>query len=217
MAALLTIESQNSDKVALYLGRVPRARRAGAAARHQRERSCSSSSQPEGVRFGLGAVKGVGEGAILSILEARAALGGRIASLFELAEHVDLRLVNKKVLESLVKAGAFDALAPPAAASRYLSWRAARCSPASTASSTTAAGTRSDREQGQSQLFGGDASAGRRADDDAALPDAPAVDRDARRSPFEKEALGLYMSGHPLQRVRRRCSHALGARARSAT
>ncbi len=66
-------------------------------------------------------MKGAGEGAIRSIVEARADDGRRRPSLFELAEHVDLRLVNKKVLESLIKAGAFDSLAP--AGRRRATWR----------------------------------------------------------------------------------------------
>ena len=111
MAALLTIESQNSDKVALYLAEcrdlgVPMLPADINASELQ------FVVQPDGVRFGLGAVKGAGEGAIRSILETRATLGGKITSVFALAEHIDLRLVNKKVLESLVKAGAFDSLAP---------------------------------------------------------------------------------------------------------
>ncbi len=67
---------------------------------------------PQGVRFGLTAIKNVGEGAIESILEVRRQKG-RIRSLQDLCEGLDLRLVNKRVLEALVKAGALDALAPP--------------------------------------------------------------------------------------------------------
>ena len=111
MAALLTIESQNSDKVSLYLAEC---RELGVPILPPdiNESALHFVVQPGGVRFGLGAVKNVGEGAILSMLNARQALKGRITSLFELAEHVDMRLVNKKVFESLAKAGAFDALAP---------------------------------------------------------------------------------------------------------
>src|SRR5262249_16737801 len=64
---------------------------------------------PDGVRFGLAAIKNVGEGAIASILSVRASQ--RITSLHALCADLDLRLVNKRVLESLVKAGAFDSLA----------------------------------------------------------------------------------------------------------
>src|SRR5690606_3687421 len=78
--------------------------------------------EPGGVRFGLSAVKGAGESAVRSVLDARKDLGGTIRSLFALAERVDLRLVNKKVLECLTKAGAFDSLAP-GGREAYLSWR----------------------------------------------------------------------------------------------
>ena len=111
MAALLTIESQNSDKIALYLAEC---RELGVPVLPP---DINASELPfvvqaEGVRFGLGAVKGAGEGAIRSLLEVRRQLGGQIPSLFALAEHVDLRLVNRKVLEALAKAGAFDCLLP---------------------------------------------------------------------------------------------------------
>src|SRR6185312_7973677 len=66
--------------------------------------------EKEGVRFGLCAVKNVGEGAILSMLGVRKELG-RVDSLFTLCERVDQRLVNKRPLESLVKAGAVDSMA----------------------------------------------------------------------------------------------------------
>src|SRR5262249_23747027 len=121
MASLLTIESQNSDKIALYL---TECRELGVPVLPPdiNQSQLQFVVQPEGVRFGLGAVKGAGEGAIASILETRTSLGGAISSVFALAEHVDLRLVNKKVLESLIKAGAFDRLAPSGRGS-YLAWR----------------------------------------------------------------------------------------------
>ncbi len=71
----------------------------------------------KGVRFGLTAIKNVGEGAIESLLEVRAKQG-RITSLHALCEDLDLRLVNKRVFESLVKAGAFDSLARGSGAGR---------------------------------------------------------------------------------------------------
>src|SRR5471030_1315715 len=122
MAALLTIESQNSEKVALYLAEC---RDIGVPVLPPdiNASELPFTVRPEGVRFGLGAVKNVGEGAILSLLESRRALNGKITSLFELAEHIDLRLVNKKVLESLAKAGAFDSLCPATVVSMP-AWRA---------------------------------------------------------------------------------------------
>ncbi len=108
MAALLTIESQNTDKLAMYLHEckdlgVP------ILAPDLNASALAFVVTPDGVRFGLGAVKNVGEGAIASMVQARQTQGG-FTSLYRLCEDVDLRLVNKRVLESLAKAGALDGL-----------------------------------------------------------------------------------------------------------
>jgi DNA polymerase-3 subunit alpha len=194
MAALLTIESQNSDKVALYLAEC---RELGVPVLppDANASELQFTVQPDGVRFGLGAVKGAGEGAIRSILTTRASLGGSIPSVFALAEHADLRLVNKKVLEALVKAGAFDRLAP-GGQSGYLAWRP-RLMAGLDRVLDHGSRHQKDRDQGQSQLFGG-APEEQAALDQAALPEArPWTETEALA--FEKEALGLYMTGHPLQ------------------
>jgi DNA polymerase-3 subunit alpha len=200
MAALLTIESQNADKVALYLGEC---RELGVKILppdvNASELGFTVTS--DGVRYGLGAVKNVGEGAIESILAVRKTQG-RIASLYELGEHVDLRLVNKRVLESLVKGGAFDSLAaawgrpsgPPSVPSA-----AVRSRLLAAVDRAIEHGSRrqSDRDRGQSQLFGGDDA---EADGGSApLPDVPPW-TEAQQLAFEKEALGLYLSGHPIDR-----------------
>ena len=69
------------------------------------------------IRFGLGAVKGVGEGAVEVIKQARAQ-GGPLLSLFDFCRRVDGRKVNRKVIEALVKAGAFDGVAQQNGVSR---------------------------------------------------------------------------------------------------
>ena len=109
MAALLTIEAANTDKLAMYLGEC---RDLGVPILPPdiNTSQLAFTVEKEGVRFGLCAVKNVGEGAILSMLDVRKELG-RIDSLYTLCEQVDQRLVNKRPLESLVKAGAFDSLA----------------------------------------------------------------------------------------------------------
>ena len=109
-AALLTIEAQNTDKLALYLGEC-RDRGIPVLPPDINESQLRFTVEPEqGVRFGLTAIKNVGEGAIESLLAVRAKQG-RIRSLHALCEDLDLRLVNKRVFESLIKAGAFDSLA----------------------------------------------------------------------------------------------------------
>ncbi len=215
MAALLTIESQSSDKIAEYLAECrelgvpvfpPDINASDMAFTVQ-----TTEAGTRGVRFGLGAVKGAGEGAIRSLLAARNTLG-KVTSLFALAEHLDLRLMNKKVLESLIKAGACDNLAP-GGSDGYLKWRPR----------VLAGGDRildhggrhqRDRDQGQTHLFGGGESASDPLDDDSILPDADAWTETLALA-FEKEALGLYMSGHPLQRYATAIA-AVGARTVSA-
>jgi DNA polymerase-3 subunit alpha len=120
---------------------------------------------------------------------------GRIDSLYTLCEYADLRLVNKRVLESLVKAGALDSLVP--AAGGTVGARRARLFAAVDKAIEHGGRHQRDREKGQSQLFGG-------SDDDSSsaavpLPDAPAW-AEIQQLAGEKEALGLYMSGHPLDR-----------------
>ncbi len=194
MASLLTIESQNTDKIALYLAEC---RELGVPVLPPDVNASEARFivEPDGVRFGLGAVKGVGLLAVQSIVAARKTLGG-LDSLFKLAEHLDLRLVNKKVLECLVKAGAFDGLSPDGRAG-YLAWR-----PRLLASLDRILdhGNRHqrDRDQGQTQLFGDDG-AGATDTDAGALP-AVAAWSETEALAGEKEALGLYMSGHPLSR-----------------
>jgi DNA polymerase-3 subunit alpha len=195
MAALLTIESENSDKIALYLDEC---RELGVPVLPPdiNRSELAFVVQPEGVRFGLGAVKGAGQGAIQSVLDARRDVGGTITSLFALVEHVDLRLVNKKVLEALIKAGALDGLAAQGR-ENYLGWRARL---AAGIDRVLDHGSRhqKDRSQGQELLFGGGES-GHPPDDEASMPPVrPWTETEALAG--EKEALGLYMSGHPLQR-----------------
>src|SRR5215475_12596183 len=108
-SALLTIEAQNTDKLALYLGEC-REHEIPVLPPEINESQLRFSVEPDrGVRFGLTAIKNVGEGAIESLLSVRKT-HGRIRMLSALCEELDLRLVNKRVFESLVKAGAFDSL-----------------------------------------------------------------------------------------------------------
>jgi DNA polymerase-3 subunit alpha len=194
MAALLTIESQNSEKIAMYLAEC---RDLGVPMLPPdiNKSELPFTVQPGGVRFGLGAVKNVGEGAILSMIAARKKLG-TITSLFEIVENVDMRLVNKKVFESLAKAGAFDTLAPPTSKGP-LYWRARIVANLDRLVDHGGRFQR-DRDQGQTGLFGGDFEPAT-ADPHAGLAEAkPWSESEALT--FEKEALGLFMSGHPVVR-----------------
>src|SRR3954468_3448459 len=192
MAALLTIEAANTDKLAMYLGEC-RDLDVTILPPDINSSELAFTVVNGGVRFGLCAVKNVGEGAIHSMLNVRRE-HGRIDSLYTLCEQADLRLVNKRVLESLVKAGALDSLVLSLNGS--VGARRARLFAAVDKAIEHGGRHQRDREKGQSQLFGGG------FDDQgpsgaAPLPDVPAW-TDIQQLAGEKEALGLYMSGHPL-------------------
>ncbi len=152
------------------------------------------------MRFGLTAIKNVGEGAIESILEVRRARG-RIRSLQDLCEGLDLRLVNKRVLEALVKSGALDSLAPLAATRqrcrRHRRLLRPRLIAALDAAVDHGARVQRDEEFGQGALFGGGGPESHEEPGAAALPDAPAWS-DIELLNAEKEAIGLFWTGHPI-------------------
>jgi DNA polymerase-3 subunit alpha len=198
-AALLTIESQNTDKLALYLGEC-RDRGIPVLPPDINESQLRFTVEPgKGVRFGLTAIKNVGEGAIESLLAVRAKQG-RITSLHALCEGLDLRLVNKRVFESLVKAGAFDSIVKDGAAALPTSELRPRLVAAIDAAVEHGARIQADRELGQGGLFGDvDHAEAARHGGAAALPGAPRWS-EAEQLAFEKETLGLYWSGHPVDR-----------------
>jgi DNA polymerase-3 subunit alpha len=193
MAALLTIEAANTDKLAMYLGEC-RDLGVPILAPDINTSQLAFTVEKEGVRFGLCAVKNVGEGAILSMLAVRKELG-RIDSLYSLCEQVDQRLVNKRPLESLVKAGAFDSLVPIGATPA----RRARLFAAIDKAIEHGGRHQRDRDKGQNQLFGGGGEGD--ADTGGAILLADVTPwTETQQLAFEKESLGLYMSGHPLER-----------------
>jgi DNA polymerase III subunit alpha len=197
-AALLTIEAQNTDKLALYLGEC-RDRGIPVLPPDINESELRFTVTPMGVRFGLTAVKNVGEHAIVTVLEHRRACG-RLASLPELCAGVDLRIVNKRVLESLVKSGAADSLVPPRADGQPPATRLLRPRLLAALDASVDHGSRvqRDKDRGQADLFGGG------SDDDGTLasavpplPEAPGWS-DIEQLNFEHEALGVFWSGHPI-------------------
>ena len=196
-AALLTIEAQNTDKVALYLGEC-RDRGIPVLPPDINESELRFTVTPPGVRFGLTAIKNVGEGAIESILEVRREKG-RIRSLQDLCEGLDLRLVNKRVLEALVKAVALDSLAPLVPQGGVpLPPRVLRPRLIAALDPAVDHGARVQRDQefGQGALFGGGSA--EHADHGVApLSEAPAWS-DIELLNAEKEAVGLFWTGHPI-------------------
>ena len=197
-AALFTIESQNTEKLAMYLGEA-RERGIPVLPPDINQSQLRFTVEEKGVRFGLTAIKNVGEGAVESLIRVRAKQG-RITSLHALCEELDLRLFNKRVFESLAKAGALDSLA--AGVAGHARETRPRIVAAVDAACEYGARQQRDREQGQGGLFGevqeADAAAGPAG---GTLPAATAWTEQEQLA-FEKETLGLYWSGHPVDRYR---------------
>jgi DNA polymerase III subunit alpha len=150
------------------------------------------------VRFGMGAVKGVGSSAVDSILEVRAADGG-FTGLYEFCRRVDGQKCNRRVVEALIKGGAFDGMVDSKGAVLHR----AQLTAALDTAMERAAQEQRDRRSGQTSLFGllAPEPAGGGAQEAETYPSVPEWSPKALLA-FEKEALGFYISGHPLDRYR---------------
>ncbi len=186
MTALLSVFKQDSDKVAIYIADC---RRMGFDVLPPNVNSSdfdfSAEETPEGkpaIRFGLGAVKNVGHGAIETILEAREE-AGPFVGLEDFASRVDLRAVGKRALESLIRVGALDALGS----------RIAMLDALDRISALSAAHFRAS-EVGQMTFFGEETG----VEDSLQLGAVQANVPKRRMLRWEKELLGVYVSDHPL-------------------
>jgi DNA polymerase-3 subunit alpha len=188
MAALLTSEVNNTDAVMKHIGEC-REHELTVLPPDINESGREFSVGGEAIRFGLAAVKNVGEGAVEAILAARAE-GEPYKGLHDLCERVDLRKVNRRVLESLIKCGAFD------------STGAQRSQLMAVLDEAMEQGQKlsRDRLEGQTNMFGAFTQAAPKAQH----VDLPAVPpwREADMLAYEKEALGFYITGHPLSRFK---------------
>jgi DNA polymerase III subunit alpha len=190
MAALLTSEISKPENVVKY---IQECKEMGIAVEPPDVRLSGAHFTPSGdvIRFGLTAIKNVGGNAIESILVARRDLeekGSAFTTFWEFCEKVDLRLLNKRVLESLIKAGAFDSMGTRAQLVAVIDKAMERAQKA-----------QKDAEQGQHGLFGlfnESPAKGRNAND---LPSVPDWEENIRLS-AEKEVLGFFVSGHPLDK-----------------
>ncbi len=142
------------------------------------------------IRFGLGGIRNVGRGAIDSIIDARKK-DGPFRSIFDLCERIDLRVCNKRVLEALVHAGAADSL------SGHRSQLAAALDPAIREASLK----QEEITSGQVSLFGAPAAGAQKEQPSISLPNIQPW-TESERLAKEKEILGFYISGHPLERFR---------------
>jgi len=192
MAALMTIEAPNTDKLLTY---IEDSRRAGIRIEpvdvnrsHKDFHAPPPAERTEGdlILFGLAAVKNVGSGAVDAILEAREERGGRFEDVMDFLEAIDYHRVNKRVLENLVKAGAFDGFGIP---------RRALFEGLEDAIGA-AQRRQADEAVGQASLFAAMPQAARPAR--FRFPEVPEWPLSERLT-HEREVLGMYLTGHPMQ------------------
>ncbi|HXQ29310.1 MAG TPA: DNA polymerase III subunit alpha [Gemmatimonadales bacterium] len=186
LAALLSSEIGDTDKVVQYIAEArdlgvevlpPDVNESGFKFTVVSERR---------IRFGLGAIKNVGEGAIASILEGRR--DSRYDSLLDFCDRLDLRLCNKRVFEALIGAGACDSL----------NGHRAQFEAALDGALAEAQMRQGDRQAGQGALFGDEGSVSKPT---VTLPNVPTWSEHERLT-REKAVLGFFISGHPLARYR---------------
>lgn len=183
-AALLSTELGNTDNIVKYS---KDAQKRGIEVRPPsvNESEFMFSCRGDSISFGMGAIKGVGQGAIEAIVEARESLPTKkFASLDEFFQTIDVKRVNKKVIECLIKAGAFDVFGVHRA--QLMAGYATYLERASEAMK--------DREVGQSSLF----DLGPAEINQVKIPDVKAWSRTAMLA-YEKEVLGFFLSDHPLK------------------
>jgi len=189
MAALLTSEAGNTEKVVKYINEA-RGMSISILPPDVNESELYFTPVAEAIRFGLAAIKNVGENTAKAILESRMN-HGEFKSLYDFCEHIESRFLNKRVFESLIKSGALDSLGP-------------RESMLASVDEAIAALQRASRirESGQHGLFGTAAAA---APMPFELREAAPWSEEERLA-SEYAMLGFYVSGHPLAKYSSRLS-----------
>src|SRR5438309_1097774 len=187
MAALLTSQMGNTDNVVKYINEC-REMEIPVEPPNINVSDAYFTPHDNAIRFGLAAVKNVGRNAIESITSARKELG-RFSSIFEFCEKVDLRLLNKRVLESLNKAGALDDFGYRAQIMAVLD-----------KAMESAQKTQHDAAMGQHGLFGVFQEEESNGSGEK-LPNVPEWDEHQRLA-NEKEVLGFFITGHPLEKYK---------------
>ena len=193
MAALLTSVTGDSDKVSAYIAECQKMM-IKVMPPDINESLKDFTVVGDGIRFGLVVIKNVGIGAVENIIAVRkkdalpAGRQGKFTSLLNFCERVDLRAVNKRVIESLIKSGAFDSIGRRAALLKKVE-----------SVLDKASAVQKETSNGQGALF--------QMEKKSYLPDEPETDDAAEFSPdellkMEKEMLGLYISGHPLASIK---------------
>jgi DNA polymerase-3 subunit alpha len=184
MAALLTSETGNAEKAVKYINEA-RGMSISILPPDVNESDLYFTPVGESIRFGLAAIKNVGENTAKAIRDSRLS-GGEFKALYDFCERIESRFLNKRVFESLIKSGAVDSLGPREAMAASIDDALASLQRASRL-----------RESGQHGLFGGGGATETPAP--FLLRDAPLWSEEERLA-SEYAMLGFYVSGHPLEK-----------------
>jgi len=185
MTAVLSAEMGTPDRIAIAVAECRRME-IPVLPPNVNDSGLDFSITPAGIRFGLGAVKNVGEGAAEAVVEARAA-GGPFGSLDDFCDRLDLQRTNKRVIESLIKSGACDEFGPRL-------WQLDRLDQVL----ETAQRGQRDRASGQVGLFAELGISGQLHAKFIPGPNSQFIDSPKEKLAWEKELLGIYLSAHPL-------------------
>jgi DNA polymerase-3 subunit alpha len=197
MAAVLSSDMDNTDKVVVFMDDCSDM---GLEIEPPDVNACEHGfavADEHTIRYGLGAIKGVGASAIAAIVDERSE-NGRYEELFDFCQRIDSRKVNRRVIEALIRCGALDALGPSRAAMMASLTHALRSAEQHARDATT----------GQDDMFGG---AVRTNETEHNFSDVPEWPEEERLS-GEKETLGLYLSGHPINRFQLELAKLTGRR-----
>ncbi len=187
MAALMTTDMGNADKIVGYFTEC-RGLGIPVLPPDVNQSQKNFAVVEKSIRFGLAAIKNVGEGAVESIIEVRNE-GGPFRSFFDLFRRVDLRKLNKRMMEGLIKAGAFDSMG--GRRSQYLA--------VLDQAMDEGMSIQKERALGQTSIFGDETVGLPQKLDEPALPDVPEWSQ-GEMLKYERELTGFYISAHPLAR-----------------
>ncbi|HET6351111.1 MAG TPA: DNA polymerase III subunit alpha [Coriobacteriia bacterium] len=189
MAAVLTSWTGKTDKIVHYVAECNRAGKTVLPPDVNSSGRDFTAVQGEGIRFGLAGIRGVGEGVVDGIAATRAE-GGHFTSLQDFCDRVDLRQTNKKTIESLIKAGAFDSTG----------YTRKHLMSMMDAAVDAASKRQKDRDSGQVSMFDMFAAEDHGFSEEIPAPNGDEWDKKMKLA-FEKEMLGIYVSDHPLRDI----------------
>jgi DNA polymerase-3 subunit alpha len=205
MAAVLSADMDNTDKVVFLIDECRDMNLTVLPPDVNSSKIHFTVADEKTIRYGLGAIKGVGEAALKGIVEERAS-GEAFNNLFDFCRRVDMKKINKRVMDSLVKAGAFDSISDESVLDltgankmAVLAIYRAKLEASLSKAMQVAEQHRKNADTGQNDMFGFIEQTDEQQQEDEPLESADAWS-DQHLLQMEKETLGLYLSGHPIDR-----------------